>query len=824
MVAKPGQIQYSFNAGELEPGAAGRADIKQYYSAAKTMTNAEPRPQGGFRVLPRSRQAGFVRNYFTVAPGSLVVNSGPISVQTTIAQFSLAATSSIVAADIYYWADISANSIVQVQYFKNGAWNNWGAPMSASPTGRYRRLAVAPGDALPNVTAVRMFMAYAPATGTNITFNVSYFQVFTDTGSPASPAKLFPFTVSTTDAFMAIVSPVSIDIWKGALFVGATPPPFTAAQIPDVKRTQRLETMLLWHRDVPTKRIIRQRPDSEWSLDDAPWTNVADVDYGGSYAKTNDVWTVTITGDTLDYAQFSLSVNNEDTRSIALYPDGGGGVDLPRLAADVTSALEALAEVDPGILVQMNGWSFASGVPKYVIIAITFSGEGNSGERFAVSGRGVVGGVNATCSHIVFGDVAGEPIQSASRGYAQCGVFHEDRLWQGGFRSKPGATLASVTAEYYDQNIELQSAAGAILINIDQDGADEIQHMIGSRFLTIFTGSSEYYVSTRPISRNQPVNIVHSSGYGSTRNITPVESEGSLLYVGRSRAIVYAAAYSDVSQVIESQPISLLASHLVQGVNAAAIQRSSVSTQADRYWMARDNGEASAAILIRGQDVAAFVRWKTDGFVADVSVDGQNRVCMLIYRYINGQSVLSYEILEDGLYLDQARTIVMAAAGNQITGLTPYFNGAMVHAIADGYACGPFFVTGGAITLPFDVPAGASVTIGRWSPPIVETLSPARLVADRTQLKRPVRVYAVRGELNGTQSLAIAANGGPIEDVSMVRLGEMIPPFVDKPIVPRTGPFEKTGMRGFSDAGTVTFTQLWPGAFDVRDITVEART
>src|SRR4029077_2538126 len=140
----------------------------------------------------------------------------------------------------------------------------------------------------------------------------------------------------------------------------------------------------------------------------------------------------------------------------------------------------------------------------------------------------------------------------------------------------------------------------------------------------------------------------------------------------------------------------------------------------------------------------------------------------------------TYEILEDGLYLDQARTIVMAADGNQVTGLAPYFERATVYAIADGYACGPFVVLGGAITLPFTAPAGSSVTIGRWSPPIVETLQPARLVAERTQVKRPIRVYAVRGELNGTQSLAIGANGGPLEDVAMVRLGEIIPPFVDK--------------------------------------------
>jgi hypothetical protein len=822
MVAKPGAIQYSFNAGELEPGAAGRADIKQYYSAAKTMTNAEPRPQGGFRVLPRSRLAGFVRNYLIACPGTLGVNTLPISVVTTIAQFNLTTPANVTVVDIVFWASVASPQIVQLQYADGVNWVNWGQPFDVGLNARVRRFAVAPHDGLPLVYAVRMQMNYAPAAP--IAFSVSAFNVYRDSGALQTAARLFPFTVSHTDAYMAIVSPASIDIFKAYTFVGSTVPAHTEAQLPDVKRTQRLETMLLWHKDVPTQRLVRQRAESEWSIEPVPWTNVADVDYGLSYAKTNDIWHVVMQGDSLLSSQIMLSVNAEDTVSVGIYDAGGGAPDLARFITDMTAALIALAQVEPGIALAIIGSATTAGLPQYLTFQITFSGEGNSGDRFAVSGRATVGTMGVTCSHVVFGDAGGEPIQSASRGYPQCGVFHEDRLWEGAFRSKPGAMLASVTGEYFDQNIELQSAEGAILLNIDQDGADEIQHMVNSRFLTIFTSSGEYYISTRPISRNQPVNIVSSSRYGSTRNITPAESEGSLLYVGQSRAIIYAAAYSDVSQVIESQPISLLASHLVQGVKAAAIQRSSVSTQADRFWMARDNGEASAAILIRGQDVAAFVRWKTDGFVSDVAVDGQNRVCMLIYRAINGQSVLTYEILEDGLFLDQARTITTAGAGNQVSGLAPYFEGAMVHAIADGYACGPFFVQGGTITLPFSVAAGSSVTIGRWTPPIVETLSPARLVAERTQVKRPIRVYAVRGELNGTQSLAIAANGGPIEDVSMVRLGEIIPPFVDKPIVPRTGPFEKTGMRGYSDAGTVTFTQLWPGAFDMRDITVEART
>jgi hypothetical protein len=112
------------------------------------------------------------------------------------------------------------------------------------------------------------------------------------------------------------------------------------------------------------------------------------------------------------------------------------------------------------------------------------------------------------------------------------------------------------------------------------------------------------------------------------------------------------------------------------------------------------------------------------------------------------------------------------------------------------------------------------VTVGRWTPPRAETLSPTRLVAERTQVKKPQRIAAVRGELHGVQSLAIAANGGPVEDVPLAPWGGATDAAGN---LPKFGPFEKTGIRGFSNGGTVLFTQLRPGALDLRDITVEAR-
>jgi hypothetical protein len=813
MVAKPGAIQYSWNAGELEPGAAGRADIKQYYAAAKEMTNVEPRPQGGFRLLPRSRDIAYVRGGLeAVEPTSVVTDPGPFAGPATVIQLNFTAPETVILVDILnYFTSYPGNLVdnLQIQWLDGAAWQAYSPAFDVSNVTQNRRFAKTPGSP---ITTTSLRLQYLGGDTAGHTFSVAGIYVYRDAGlGPGTFGRQFAFNVSATDAYTLIVTPGNGDIFKGPAYVGSVSLPYsTQAQINELRRTQRLETLFLWHKDFPPYRIVRVTADSEWESEPVPFTNMPEVDYGGSYTKTNDIWRLNITWSEGDGSGIwvNTSVNGEDCE--ALYTADAA---FTGFTAALAAAIHELPSVeDTGVVV-----SDLYGGATFHWFQIEFSGA-NAGKRFAMTARaqGGTGIVGASMTHQQFGDVGGEPLESASRGYASCGCFNEDRLWQGGFRSKPGAMLASVTAEYFDLNDEIESASSAVLINLDQDGADEIQHLVNSRFLTIFTSSAEYYVSTRPVSRQQPINIVNSSRYGSARYIPPVDQEGSLLYVNAARTIVYAATYSDMSQVIESQPVSLLASHLVQGVAAVGLQKSSISTAADRYWMARGIEGATAAILIRGQEVAAFVRWRTDGDVLDVSVDGLNRCSMIVLRTIGGVQRACYEILEDGLLLDQAFTQTFGAATTVVAGLQR-LEGATVWAIADGFPDGPFVVAEGTITLHWP---STVVTVGRWTAPRAETLSPTRLVAERTQVKKPQRIAAVRGELNGTQSLAIAANGGPVEDVPLSAWGGA----TDLAgIAPKFGPFEKTGIRGFSNGGTVLFTQLRPGALDLRDITVEAK-
>ncbi|MCW2317476.1 hypothetical protein M2322_003035 [Rhodoblastus acidophilus] len=638
----------------------------------------------------------------------------------------------------------------------------------------------------------------------------------------AANARLFRFTVSRSLAYVVILMAGQVAIWRNGALQATLWAPYADADVPFVKVVQRAETMMLFHQAYETKRLIRHGSDTAWSLDATPWVHIPDVDYGGAYAKTDEVWKIYLywpsSGFTLAGMGFVVSVDGIETATIPVttmqtqtFGSTVTTVDPVATASTVQAALIDLANVEPGITV-----SGVLSTATSITFQVTFSGGLNSGNSFTVSGRVVTTGSAALqTSRAVQGKPGGESLFSASRGYAACAAFYQDRLIQGGFASKGSAWLASRTSEYFDQNVDLTGASGAMLINIDADGSEEIEHIIQARHLCIFTSDAEYFVADRALQKTQPPNIVRSSTYGASKRVPPVFEESSLLFVSREESIVYAATYNEVASAYEASPQSLLSSHLIFGIRDAALQVSTSATDSQRYFLPRDDGVMVVALLIRNQDVYPFVRWETDGKVRAIVVDGANVPHMLVERQIGGVAKLCFERLEDGLLLDGAVTQSFGAPTTAIGGLWMH-EGATCWAIVDGYVEGPFTVSGGSITL---ANAGSVVTVGRWTAPIAATLPLPRDVGQRTVLKRPCRVHTVQLDLIGTTSLAVGANGQPPRDVPLARVTDP----TDAPTPPYTGEKIITGIAGFSADGIAVITQLRPGKLQVRNVTLQAK-
>lgn len=634
-----------------------------------------------------------------------------------------------------------------------------------------------------------------------------------DFGVPTGEYQAFSFTVSTTEArsYIVVVTAASIFIfWRGTL-VGTVGSPYAIADIATVKAIQRQDTMILWHRNYAPRRLLRLSHTS-WSLSAVAWVSIPDVDYGGTYTNVDEKWIARLqwtSGATVVGADFTLSVDGAATTMVSI-AGTGSTPDWPATATAVAAVLSALPGIDAGLVVTSSstGSLFAE-------FEVVFSGGRNSGGNFVLSGE-FINTINfaLTTARTRKGDVGGEPVMSASRGYPRCAAWFQDRLLMGGFLSKSSAWLASRTAEYFDLNTELNADTGAMLVNLDTDGGEAILHFLQGPYLGIFTDRGEYHLSDRALKRNTPPNIVRSSTNGISERCPPILQEGSILYVAREESIVYSATYDAVSTTFVSAPLSLMSSHLIRGIRGAALQVSHSATDAQRYYLPRDDGVLVIAGLIRGQEVQPFVRWTTDGVVKAVAVDGDNTPYLLVDRQVDGETHRYFESLEDGLLFDASLTLTDTTT--TISGLDIH-EGREVWADLDGWIEGPFIVSGGAITVST---AAATATVGRWTPPFVKTLPLPRDIGGRQVLKRPARVHTVQADLIDTTSIAIGANGGAPQPVNLARFGDPL----DTPTPARTGPVVVTGLRGFSDEGQVVITQLRPGRLQVRDWTIQART
>lgn len=813
MVARPGSYQASNNAGEMAPTAHGRTDIKQFYSGLAYMRNFEPVPQGGSRLSPRTRHVGRIRNKLALLTSSgSAVFTGPFTGAAILATLTFATPQNVTVVSIP--ASKSSQrlvAILQVEWLDGGTWSPFGDPFLMGTTQADRRVALPPRSFV-TTFSIRLRMVSAPPSST--TFTLSPLVAYAET-STLPNAKLRPFTFSLNQSYTVVLIEGHADFYRDTAFVGSAGNNLLESQLPGIDVVQRLDTMQLYHPDVRPVRIFRDGADNAWITDRVPAAHIPNVDLGGSYTnQVTDIWHVYLTfpssGDHSNGADLTvtLNVNGEQTPGI----NTGSPPDWSAFLTALQNAIIDLDSVEPGISVTSPGSTTTSRE-----IHIVFSGSENNGGRNVVSAA-VVNTTDgaATVNHQQTGKPGGEPLFSTSAGWPSCGNFYQDRLITGGFRSKKGALLASVTADYYNNSVDLVAVNGAILANIDTEGSETLQRIAISRHLVLFTSNAEYFISDRALSKATPPTIVNCSRNGSAPGIPICENEGSLYYMSRNNALLYAATYDDVSQAYPSQPMSLLASHIVNDAVDMAFQRPATASDAGRLWLPRADGTVTVGIILRNQDVTAFARWETSGDVTSVCVDGKNDTFMLVERVVDGTMELHLEKLELGLIFDDTVAQTFEPATTAITGLDIH-EGVEVWALADGYVEGPFTVTGGQIALPH---ASSDVQVGRWTAPRALTLPLPSEVADKVVLRRPKRVHTVRLDLVDATSLAVGANGRPARNVALALSGEAAD--VPQPPVNRTQAI--SGLVGFSDDGQVEITQVRPGQLAWRGITIEART
>lgn len=804
MVARPGQQFLSWNSGELAPEFHGRRDVKNFHSGFAAAAQIEANPLGGGRQAPRTRYKGRGGRLVTTGASDTVGATGSISSGTVVATADLGANGALCGADITFTGVSAVADGLRVELQDSGGtWAAISATIDVAAAARAYRICIAPGAP---VTGRRARLVAAA------TINLSAASVTILTETATTAGRLLTHTFSTSEAYVFTASAGHADIWKAGTFVGAVAIPHTAGQLAGLQKTQRGASMLLWHKDVAPHEIRRDGADHQWTQGTRSWAAIPEVDYGGTYVDTAEKWNVYLTWSNTDGFDIAaqglvLTVNGEETSPIIVPTP----VDWPAFAGLISTAVEALAAVGPGVTTTV-----LSTAPTASSFSVEFTGSGNAGAQFIVTAKIVTNTDKAAANvgRTVRGRAGGEAVMSVTRGWPRTGIYAEDRLFMGGFAARGDAYLGSRTGEYFDLNAELETAASGFVFGLNADGAEDILRFHRGPHFIIFTNERHYYVANPPFNRTQPPNQRTSETPGIQPNCEPVEIEGRIIYVAHDGSQLLAAQYSDVTQKYDTTPISLLANHLVRGVSSLALQRSNSDTVANRLFLTRDDGTVTLAGIVRNQDVTGFFPWSTDGDVLDVAVDGTGAAWMLVKRPIGAGEGLTFEAMSLDTRLD-CTVSVSQASSVTVAGLAVH-EGRAVWAKADGVFYGPFTVASGEIELPY---AAEEIEVGRWTAPRLVILPMLREVNERTVVVRPGRIHTVKIYANAVSSLAIAANGQPVFDVPLAAPGDD----ADGPWDPVTGLITITGITGYKAGTQLELTQLRPGDFDIRDFTAEGR-
>lgn len=615
---------------------------------------------------------------------------------------------------------------------------------------------------------------------------------------PSAAAKIFPFHASNGLAFDLVLSGNDCQVWSASAVVETLTIAGMSAVVAEMTYAQQADTMLLFHNDLQSKRI--RVSDTGWSVDNVPYQNLPNYDYGGVYTNgVSAVWRLEFVGLDDGSTVFTLNISGQETESIVYaFPSQA------TTQARIQAAIDNLPNVAPGAVVDIAGST---------IYTITFSGAGNEGDGWAVSGR-VINKADAAVISIkqTVGVLPGEPVISAERGWPQCGLFYQQRLLIGGFKSLPNAWMYSLQSNYYNFDPRFTEANGPALIPMDKAGGERIERMVDNLNLLIFTSEAEYWIAERALSKTEAPNHVQASRNGIRRGVPVIENEGAALWCHANGSTMGELRYTDVEGNFVAIDTSLLASHLLDDVVDQASRRAAASMDGNLQAIVRADGQARLVTLLREQEVTAYARMSAATTFKAVARNARNEMSFIA----DHGGARSLQRLEDGLLLDEAIDFSFGGPQAAINGLAR-FNGRQVWAIGDGNVFGPFTVAGGTITLPVPV---TLATVGTWRPPIVSTLSPPRDIGPNVVLKRKARIHTVHISIVDTTSLAIGTNGGALHEVNLHRYGVLAD--VSELAQGVTGEIKISGLRGYADAPFVTISQLRPGRLNVRSITVEA--
>ena len=658
-------------------------------------------------------------------------------------------------------------------------------------------------------------------------------------GGTFTDFKLIPFEFSVSDSYLLALVAGRIYVFKDGVlqtdingsgndYLAASA--ITAAMLDEIEYTQAVDTLILCHEDLQTKRLVRNT-DTNWSLENLPLINLPQYAYAfDTHAPNFDITpsattgNVTITAsnvttdtgtaqgggaDTITLKSSSNYTSDDDPNGMFITLTSGTGSGQTRHVEDYVASTKVLTvypawDTQPDSSTGYKVEAFApSTVNEYLQVQSTFGRARYVEYVSATQMKAFVEVPFFDTNAVVAGDWESEhgyeDVWSNDRGWPRSATFHEGRLYFGGSKSRPNTIWGSRVIDYFnfDPGTGLDDESVEATINTNQLNA--IVNVVAGSDLRIFTTGGEFVVVQSEDTPITPAGfLVRPQTRLGTKPGVPIEDlNGASVFVQRQGKSLNAFQYGDTTRSYQVQQVSVLSSHLMKGPVDLAARRSTSTDEADRLFIVNgDDGSMAVYSILVGQQVIAPSEFITDGEFIAVAVELSDVYCV-VKRTVNSATIYTLEKFDSSLTLDSAKS---GTTGSSVT--MDHLEGETVQIVRDGVVEPTQTVPATPFTITFANAATSSYQVGLDYTVSAKTMPTEPVLSTGTVQGVKKRIVQIDALLHETKNLTL--NG---KNVAFRNFGEDV---LDSAVQPFTGLKTAHGILGYSATGQITISQSVP--------------
>ena len=651
--------------------------------------------------------------------------------------------------------------------------------------------------------------------------------------------KIIPFEFSVDDSYLLVFVTERIYIFKagvlqtninGSGFNYLYPTGITTAMLNEINYTQAVDTLILCHEDLQTKRLVRNA-DTSWTIENLPITNLPQYPYSFDTHMPNftitpsaTIGNITITASaaTTDTGTAQAGSANTITLKAATTPyanDGPNGMFITLTSGTGSGQTRHVEDfvASTKVLTVYPAWTTApDATTGYKVEPFAPAAVGEYAQVTSTFGRAryvefVSSTVMKAVTEVPFFDtgaiLAGEwesehgyeDVWSTTRGWPKSAAFHEGRLYFGGSKSRPNTLWGSGVINYFDFNVGTGLDDESVEATINTNQLNSIVNLASGNDFRIFTTGGEFVVlqtGDNPITPSSFF-VRPQTRLGSKAGIPVEDLNGASIFIQRQGKSINAFQYGETTASYQIQNISALSSHLLKGPIDMAARRAASTDESDRLFVVNgDDGSMAVYSILVGQNVIAPSRFSTDGSFIAVAVEIAD-VYVIVKRTINGQIRYLLEKFDSDLTLDSAKTGGAASSVNMTQ-----LQGETVQIVRDGVVEPEQVVPASPYTITFAVAAASSYEVGLNYTVTARTMPAEPVLSSGSVQGFKKRIIQVDAIVNNTQAMTINN-----KQVSFRNFGEDV---LDSAVQPFTGIKTVHGLLGYSGTGQITITQAVP--------------